>query len=393
MKIYIDALSNKPTVSIGTQALIIGSMEIISKYFKDVTFVMLSSFPEIEKNYLCKEPYEVKVIKRNDRQLTTIRIIRKILKEVDCVISAWGDGYITTPPPKMLRKTYFLKHRSKPLILFPSSMGPFNGKLKNIIAYKGLKQFNFIMARDTVTFNYLKELKVQNLSLVPDTAFILDPLNAKLVEKLMQREGVPAATHYIGLNVSQLLNRLFATTFKIDYSKFIAELICYLNDNFNCHILLLPHQISPNVFKKSDKSDQQFHGDDREAIKQIMKAVGGNNRVTPFLKEYSCRELKGIIGKCEFFIGGRMHSVIGALSMSVPSILMQYSHKAVGVMEMLGLKEFVWDIKEPQQELLNKISNVWENRSILSQRITVKMVEIKNDTWRAGEILKRAMEK
>jgi len=40
VKIFLDALSRVPTVSVGTQALILGSMYIIVRRFPDVEFVI-----------------------------------------------------------------------------------------------------------------------------------------------------------------------------------------------------------------------------------------------------------------------------------------------------------------------------------------------------------------
>jgi colanic acid/amylovoran biosynthesis protein len=386
VKIYLDALSKHPTISVGMQALIIGSMEIVSKRFKDVEFVLLSYFPEIDRAYLDKEPFKVKIVKRRSNQLKTIKDVRRIVGEVDCVVSNWGDGYISTPPHKMLQKTFFLKHRKKSLVLFPSSIGPFKGELKRLFSYFGLQKFDQIMIRDTFTFNYIKDLGLNNLHLIPDTAFILEAVDSFTVEKLMKADSIPVNTSYIGLNVSQLLNNLFKSQLRIDYPKFMAELVNYLNTNFKGHILLIPHQFIPSFFQQ----EKQYYNDDRVAIREIMQVIGNKARVAPLLGEYSCRELKGIIGRCEIFIGGRMHSVIGALSMGVPSVLMQYSHKAIGVMDLLGLKEFVWSIDSLSEELFEKIHNLWQNRSKLRQQIDTEMVKVKKDALRAGEILENS---
>ena len=50
MKIFVDALSRIPTVSIGTQALIIGCLQILHRRFPEASFVLLSGRPAQERH-------------------------------------------------------------------------------------------------------------------------------------------------------------------------------------------------------------------------------------------------------------------------------------------------------------------------------------------------------
>lgn len=394
MKIYIDALSKGPTVSIGTQALIIASMEIIKKNIPDAEFVMLSAFPEYDRHYLDREPYKIKLVKREAGVINTIKTTRLILKEVDLVVSAWGDGYITTPPHKIINKTLFLKGRHKPLLLFPSSIGSFKGGLQKALVRFGLGSFDSVMIRDTITFDYLKQLKVKNMSLIPDTAFILLPADSLRANEILSAENAPEQDSYIGINVSNLLLTLFTKKLRKDYALFISEIIEYLSANFKKHILLIPHQINfLNDVTKGFSDSASYHGDDRYAVSRIMEFVKDKSKVTPITGDYSCREYKAIINRCELFIGGRMHTVIAAISQAVPSVLMQYSHKATGVMDLVDMQSYVWDFQSSREELYNKINEVWHNRNRLHSNLADKMQTIKKQTWKAGEILKEVIER
>lgn len=387
MKIFLDALSQRPTISIGTQALIIGSLEIISRCFSGAEFLMLSSFPEIEKSYLADEPFKVKLVQRSRSQLGAIADVLAVTKEADLVVSAWGDGYITTPPHKILHKCLFLKYWRKPLVLFPSSIGPFKGNLKRALAVLGLRKFDCLMARDTVTYNYLSDLGLHHAHLVPDTAFILEPTAKDKVDSLLRQEGIPAESSFIGLNISQLLNQLAVRKQDIDYVVFMAELARYLADRYARRVLLIPHQILPASFREAREDYRTYQGDDRIAIKAIMDLLGDYPKVTPLLGEYTSRELKGIIGRCEIFVGGRMHSVIAALSQGIPSVLIQYSHKAIGVMDTLDLRDYVWDISAPPDQLFTLADRTWQNKSRLRQKLLTDMVEVKKKVGLAGELL------
>jgi len=388
MKIFLDGLSRLPAISIGGQALLIASMQIVEKYVDKAEFVMLSSYPEIEKLFFCNQPHKVEMIQRSKSQLGTVFDVRSIVKNVDAIVSAWGDGYITIPPHKIFMKTRFFGS-GVPSVLFPSSIGPFSsGVLKRFLAKKGLGVFDKTMARDTITFKYLKEIGLKDVKLIPDTAFVLNPASNDRINEIFVKENVPRLNHYVGLNISQLLNRLYKQI-GVSYPKFMADIVCHLNKVCDRHVLLVPHQICP-----SNNNVQRIFlcpMDDRDAINGVMNYVKDKEIASPILGEYNAGEYKGVISRCEIFIGGRMHSVIAAISSGIPSAIIQYSHKAGGVMEMCGLREYVWDFKAPKQDFLKIIDKLWYSRVSLQSELQGRMMKIKENAWKSGELLVEAL--
>lgn len=388
MKVFLDALSRIPTVSIGTQAFIIGSMEVINHHIPNTEFVMLTANREVDELFLRSEPFNVSFIDRSASQIGTINNILHIVKEIDAVVCAWGDGYITVPANQIINKSIFLKAGRKPLILFPSSIGPFKGIISKYLAKLGLIMFDNIMARDTITFQYLKELKLPSVNQIPDTAFILEPADVKSVEEIMIQEGVQLNESYIGLNISQLLNVLFEREGR-SYPSLMAELVKHIYTTYSHKVLLIPHQVYPGIIKFNDiYGPNSYDGDDRHAIGKVMDCIEDKSIAIPITGEYSAREYKGIIAQCKIFIGGRMHSIISAISSSVPAILIQYSHKAPGVMNMLNLDRYVWNYQSSKNELFNLIDKVWKSRQKIKNEIENKMNSTKKQVWSAGEILK-----
>lgn len=62
------------------------------------------------------------------------------------------------------------------------------------------------------------------------------------------------------------------------------------------------------------------------------------------------REVKGLIGKCDWFCGTRMHSTIAALSQGVPTAAVAYSIKTQGVFETCGQGDHVADPRHSSTE-------------------------------------------
>ena len=392
MRVFLDALSRVPTVSVGTQALIIGSMEMVEKQFPGTEFVMLSSNEKVDKWFLNSERFRVRLVRRSSSQYGTIRDILSVARGVDLIVSAWGDGYITSPAHRLANKTLFLRSGRRPAILFPSSLGPFSGNWKRVVAKFGLSAFDLLMARDTITFEYLKDLGLSGARLVPDTAFIVEPADDDRVNEIVRSEGIPVDERFIGVNVSQLLRVLFSRRGE-DYGLFVAELCEFLRESFGLRVLLIPHQVYPSwfVFNKTHNRDS-FDGDDRHAINEVMESLRCRGIAFPVMGEYSAREYKGLIGRCSMVVGGRMHSIIAALSSGVPSVLIQYSHKSPGVMKMLGMEKCLWPYESRKEELMKTLEYVWFSQKDLRKFIQERVAALKREVWLGSELMAQCVE-
>ena len=391
MKIFLDALSRKSTVSVGTIAYIISDMQIINKKFSNCELYMLSSNLEVENEYISKLPYNIKLIKRSSSEFVTIFQIRKILKEVDVVVSSWGDGYISSPPHKLFRKTFILKKRNVPMILFTSSIGPFNGGIKDYIAYIGLKKFDFISIRDIVTYNYLKKFSFKKLRLVHDSAFVLESTSDDNIDKILSNAGL-LDNKFIGLNISVLLYNKFKNYNK-RYEIIMAEMVNWLKKEFNIAVLLIPHQIFPGSYQYTKEQYRSTGGDDRYAIEQVMENMIDNKDVYHLSDYYSPSDLKGVIKRSEIFIGGRMHSVIAAISTCTPALIMQYSHKASGMMRMLDMEQFVWDIAEDQELLKSKIRRLWKEKNEIRTKLKKEIPSILEEIYNLADEIEKCLQK
>lgn len=374
MKIFFDALSLKPTTSIGTQAYIISGMQLISKKIPDAEFILLSVDPVVDNNFLKHTKINYKLIKRHVSKIGTWIQVRKLLKTVDVVVSSWGDAYISTPPHVLFRKALMLRRKSLPLILFTSSIGPFSEGYKKILAVKGLNFFDILTVRDSITYEYFKKLKLKNVKLVHDSAFALEPESEENVRVILDKSGLKEAK-YIGLNISVLMYNLFKDSGR-DYSREMADYASWLNYRFDLPIVLVPHQIYPKCFQFSKEQYQSKGGDDRFAISKVLELTSENKKIIGLLGEYTPMEMKGVIKGSEIFIGGRMHSVIAAVSTATPSLIMQYSHKAGGMMKFLKLEQNLWDINEPSEILRKKTEDLWSDKNRIREKLSMELPSI-----------------
>lgn len=222
------------------------------------------------------------------------------------LISIGGDLYCGKDTESL---TYLNKIVSKhnTSILLGCSIEP--EKLKDPKIVEDMKRYHLIFAREPVTYNALINAGVtKNVFLCADPAFQLDTLNVTLPEGF--QEG-----NTIGINISPLIIMREKTTDIIKSA--YDNLIEYIIENTNYQIALIPHVVWSSV-------------SDFKLLKEFYNKYSHTGRVV-LISDCNCMELKGYISKCSMFIGARTHSTIAAYSSCVPTVVVGYSVKAVGI--------------------------------------------------------------
>ena len=157
---------------------------------------------------------------------------------------------------------------------------------------------------------------------------------------------------------------------KADYRAVVEELINHLIREKEATVLLIPH-----VFGQSEKSesDQTVC----EKLYQDLKPTYGD-RLYLARGRYDQSEIKYIIGLCDFFIGSRMHACIAALSQCIPTVPVAYSKKFIGVMETIGVENYVADLRTTDEEgILRIVDRAWNEKNDIRRRLEDKMPEVR----------------
>ena len=215
--------------------------------------------------------------------------------------------------------------------------------LKNETIFSDITKYDFIFARESLTYNALIERGLQSKTfLFPDPAFAMRPNNDGFNNNFFQNSTV-------GINISPLI-------FKYENSNNIVlnnylNLIEYILNYTDQNILFVPH-----VTKRNN--------DDRDSIKKLLSNFNSNRIYT--LNPMSADCLKYYISQCSFFIGARTHSTIAAYSSCVPTLVVGYSIKARGIaIDIFGTeKNYVVDVRSLQNdnELLDSFKKLFSKK-------------------------------
>lgn len=245
------------------------------------------------------------------------------LKRSDIIISCGGNQLHSNLGFSFLRNLFPLIYGKlilkKPVMIFSQSVGPINGQLNRYILKFLLDRVDYITLREKYSNRYLHDvLGIQNKNtlVTADATFMLE-LNPQNPQVRHNQK--------IGITVRQWF--FFQGNFYNHYIKVVASFIDYLNK---------VHDIDVILYSFSSVSGLE---DDLIACKDVYKLVKDKKRLKLIqLGNLSLKETGLGLLKTDLLFGTRMHSVIFASILGIPSVAISYhQHKSKGISEMLGL--------------------------------------------------------
>jgi colanic acid/amylovoran biosynthesis protein len=306
--------------------------------------------------------------------LNPMSIKNPIIQEyvsADAIIDLSGDSFSNGQGGSSIRidsTILFGMSLKKPIVIYSQSIGPFRWALTAFLARYCLNKANLIIVREEITKNYLEELGVKPpIYLTADCAFVLDTAPDERVEEILSEEQVDITKRpLIGISANLMLDDK-----ENNYANSMTQLINYVIKKLNAHVVLVPH------------------ADDRVIGEKIYKLVRNNENINLIKGEYSPEELKGIIRRCDIFIGGRMHANIAAISSYVPTVATAWSQKYYGIMRTVGQEKYVCDFKTMNfEELKSKVDDLWDNKEKIREELRVKVEDQKRLAWYNGELVR-----
>jgi len=317
-------------------------------------------------------------------------------EQADIVVSLCGEDYFSDNWPLSLCKFAdiqysFFKKQGIPYIVMAQTFGPFFRSYSRLLAEKHLAQAVLVTARDDVSFdNVTKDLGITgHVYRTGDLAFLMKPDEWSMVEQCHPelRSLHFAETQWVGVSISRLFARSVFHTLSSQaerveafFVQFATGLDSLLEQNDGIRILFTPH-----VTEKRN--------DDRDADQEVIQRMKLSNRVVALRDEYAAPEIKAVIGRCDAFIGCRMHALIAAVSQAVPTLPLAYSPKTMDVIGKAMHYPFTMDFRnmEPHvagSELVRQFTEIWRQREKLRVKLQEEMQKTKALSYRNFELLK-----
>lgn len=365
----------------GCEAIVRGACTFVKDIYPDCEIVYFSFSKDYDKNILKDLNIEIvqvdvnkslfykvvnKVLKTLDiaKRISTIDV-SKIISDVDIIVSIGGDIYTI---PQVLRDKekypYYnslvdfcekVIQKNKKVIVYGASVGPW-GNYKRAVDYnvKALSKYKVILCREEKSIEYLHLLGLKNVFFFPDPAFQV-------------RIGRIKEKKYIGINLSPLSVKELYGSYDDVYVKKFADIMDKLYDEIGIELMFIPHVISQSEMD----NDLWF----MEKIRNYMRCrnhvkLADTNNGFIGVKEY--------LSQCYLVVAARMHCAINAIDENVPAVFLAYSQKSIGMCKYIyGNDKYLIDLKNIENELIDKTKDVLNNYELLSKKIATRNDEIK----------------
>lgn len=253
----------------------------------------------------------------------------------------------------------------RPLVQLPQTYGPFRTGFARAVARFILRRSRTVFSRDeagVLTVRTLLGADSPNVRVVPDIGLAMStqPLPCPVQVEL---EALRTRGPVIGLNISRLLymgGYSGANMFGLreDFPTLINGLVAGLVAEPGVQVLLIPHVCGGPASQEDETRLCQ------KLLPEFQSRFGP--RVAYLDHFLNHREMKTLIGRCDVFIGARMHACVAAVSQGVPAVCLAYSGKFAGVMAPLGPAARVVDLRTASTaELLQAALEVFKDRTLL----------------------------
>lgn len=298
---------------------------------------------------------------------------KNVLGNNSCLwnLSIGGDNYCyESMINDLILANSMFHHNGGKTILLGCSIEPESLKRPELV--QDMLQYEAIFARESITYDALKEAGVKNLYLYPDSAFALDTKYLLLPEGFQEKNTV-------GINISPMIVEN-ETSVGMTMKNYKA-LIRYILDTTDMSVALIPHV----VWERND---------DRVTIEELYYSFRDEPRVVK-LGDCSCEELKGYISRCRFFIGARTHATIAAYSSLVPTLVVGYSVKAEGIAkDLFGTHEkYVEPVQnlETEEQLLAAFRWLYREEDNIREQLKEVMPSYIQKAKAAGDMLEKIL--
>lgn len=250
-----------------------------------------------------------------------------------------------------------------------------------------LKRFDLITLRERVSYENFVNLNVQQerCYVTADLAFLMSPVSKAHAQELLRQEGIGELSRpLIGVVITREKASIALKCVnnpEESYRKhigIIANAIDYLVENRNASVIFIPHCIGIG----EDLDDRTVH-------KEIYHLCKNKGRIKVINTEYSAKELKGILGELDLFIGERLHAAINALTMKVPSIVISNeSDQRLDIIKLMKQESSILYIGDLQEEILiEKAVQFLDGKENIQATLESNITEVKERAERNRSLI------
>jgi polysaccharide pyruvyl transferase WcaK-like protein len=341
-----------PENSRGDMALILGALNCLKRRKNKINIILTSN----QKINFLEEKNNLKIYSKFHQVFNTQR---SFIEQIKLIIFLIGKKHFILIGCDVLDGKYSLDRSISSLsfIKIASNLGlktriicfSFNNE-NNIKLKKIIKSYNGkvkLITRDKKSFNRLKKLKIKDLNLAGDLAFLVKPANFNFLNKKTRIFIEKNKQNLIGLN---FIEPVFGKK-NTDFFDKIAKICIDLSEK-GYRFILIPHHEPMDV----------------EYMKYLHNKI---KDISYFLDPIpSANEIKTIAKECKHVFSSRLHLAIASLGVGTPVTCFPYQNKFEGQLNYFNLKNSLYHYQDLPQTIKG-LNNLFEKRIKASNKESI----------------------
>ncbi|MBT3168951.1 MAG: polysaccharide pyruvyl transferase family protein [Candidatus Cloacimonetes bacterium] len=298
-----------------------------------------------------------------------------LIKQNDVIIDLAGIEFIGNLPKttkwKELLNVIFTQKLAekydKIYLKYTKSYGPFIGKFYRRIIKSHFNKLPFLMVRGEENLKNLEQMNLKTLLYsFPDISIGLNAESKTWAKKYLEKMLLKGKI--VGISPSVVIRNIKQNSrqncsgknHKILSKMIIKQLI----DKGNS-VLIIPHSIGDG--KDLTNCDLAF-------AKEIYAEIENDKLFILNDTSLAYKEVRAIIGQLDFYITGRYHSLVSALTIKIPVIALSWHTKYNDIMSLFHKKYLAINCRKKSiDDAFAEIDEFYQNRNWFDENYSVKM--------------------
>lgn len=331
-----------------------------------------------------RKAYKIRSGDRAEELTTYIEAVLWCDAFIDISGDIWGDNADFIGKDRFrvgLLKDQIAQILGKPTFMLAGSPGPFSDKQTCAIAHDVYKAFTYVTNREPLSTALLVKqgFSCGNTLDLACPSFLFRPCSPDLSERALIEAGLRRDDRPIigfilcGWNFEE--GPFDKSPRRDEEYRVFVNAAEYMIRSYDAKICLVSHS---NGFIRSEDSIKLIHGRDYVIIKQLERILRERGMEVYSLDNiYTPEVTKGIIGKFNMLVSGRLHGAVAGLSQGVPTVTIDYghepkAHKSRGFNLLMGSERFLAD-PTVDGDLEEKIRECWKNRTAVRRELLERL--------------------
>lgn len=348
----------------GDDAILLAIIDNLRNIKKDIRIVVLSKNPKDTS-----ANYGVDSIDR----FNLFEVVRT-MRQTKLFLNGGGnliqDVTSTRSLMYYLSTIHLAKRMGLKIMLYANGIGPVSRHSNRYFTSKAINLVDVITLREEASSLELEALGIKKPEIIvtADPALGLKPVDSGEIENIFSKEGISADCTLVGFSIRKWAG------YDV-YSQIIAQTADYLEEKYNAKSVFIPLHFPSDLSVAEDIASKMKHD--------------------PFIirNSYGVGKTLGIIKKLDMVLGMRLHALIYAVSLSVPTIGLIYDPKVQGFLEYVK-QPSGGNVADLDLESLKKlIDEVWNKKDEIKQQLEEGNKLLKQKAFENAEIAIRLLEK